>query len=65
MAIACIAILSVLFKIAYPSVELESVVTVLALLGFAVASASYYLIRRVWRFKKGGQKWYEAFLQLW
>lgn len=54
MAIAYIAILSVLFKISYPSVELESVVTVLPLLGFAMASASYYLIRRVWRLKKGG-----------
>lgn len=47
MTIAYIAVLGVLFGLLYPSVSLESVATVLALFGFALASASYYVIQKV------------------
>ena len=47
LVIAWIAILGTLFGLLYPSVRLESVAIVLAVIGFALASISYWLIRRV------------------
>lgn len=55
MAIAYIAILSTLFGLLYPSVSLGAVSTVLAVVGFALASVSYYLIQRVGPLKKEDQ----------
>ena len=52
MVVAYIAILGIFFGLLYPSVNLKSVATVLALLGVALASASYYLIKRLVRLTK-------------
>ena len=52
MAIAYIAILSTIFGLLYPSVSLGAVATVLAVVGFTLASASYYLIQRMGLLKK-------------
>jgi hypothetical protein len=46
MTIAYITIIGSLFGLLYPSVGLEKVAIVIALLGFGLSSASYYLIQR-------------------